>query len=162
MQVPSCEDTARGRRKSLAARPSLDEGKALNPNFELQRSLSESKLTLLDLLAEHQAKAAPRAPSQRAARPYEHKHYIARVSAARGLTAGMPLSCCRRSHHCLLLHHQHVVSSYICSLLADQQAKANLPAIRQSEACLYERKHKAVRDSDFKMLSKQWRGERGS
>ena len=89
-QVPSCEDTARGRRKSLGARPSLDEGKALNPNFELQRSLSESKLTLLDLLAEHQSKAAPRAPSQRAARPYEHTHYIARISAARGLTAGTP------------------------------------------------------------------------
>ena len=107
-QVPSCEDTARGRRKSLAARPSLDEGKALNPNFELQRSLSESKLTLLDLLAEHQAKAAPRAPSQRAARPYEHTHYIARVSAARGLTAGMPTSCCWHSYHCLLFHYQQI------------------------------------------------------
>ena len=114
-QVPSCEDTARGRRKSLAARPSLDEGKALNPNFELQRSLSESKLTLLDLLAEHQSKAAPRAPSQRAARPYEHKHYIARISAARGLTAGTPASCCRRSRHRLILRCQQPFKSCICS-----------------------------------------------
>ena len=90
MQVPSCEDTARGRRKSLGARASLDETKSLNGGkFELQRSLSESKLTLLDLLAEHQSKAAPRAPNQPAARPYEHTHYIARISAARGLTAGM-------------------------------------------------------------------------
>ena len=86
----------RAGRKCLGERASLDEGKALNEKCGLQGEplKADSKLTMLDLLTEYQSKVAPRAPSQHAARLHEHKHYISRISAARGLTAGAPTACC--------------------------------------------------------------------